>query len=71
MIKFLADENFDNDVIRGLLRKEASMDILRVQDVGLYGANDEMVLAWAAENERVLLTHDVRTITGFAYERVI
>jgi hypothetical protein len=28
------------------------------------------VLAWAAEQQRILLTHDVATITAFAYERV-
>lgn len=28
------------------------------------------MLAWAAEQQRILLTHDVATITVFAYERV-
>lgn len=28
------------------------------------------MLAWAAEQRRILLTHDVTTITAFAYERV-
>ena len=28
------------------------------------------ILAWAAENDRILLTHDEDTIPGFAYERV-
>ena len=34
------------------------------------GADDQAVLEWAAQEERVLLTHDVRTITQYAYERV-
>jgi len=29
-----------------------------------------MVLEWAAQQNRILLTHDVRTITKFAYDRV-
>jgi len=70
-LKLLADENFDNTIVRGLLRRRPSIDIVRVQDVGLSGENDPTVLAWAAEEGRVLLTHDVATITHFAYERVV
>ncbi len=71
MLRFLADENFNNDIIRGLLRRAPSLDIVRVQDVGLAGADDPAVLAWAAEHERVLLTHDVTTMTQYAYERLM
>lgn len=28
------------------------------------------MLQWAASNDRVLLTHDVRTMTRFAFDRV-
>lgn len=45
-------------------------DILRVQDVGLSGASDETVLAWAAQHARTLLTHDASTMPAFAYVRV-
>ena len=34
------------------------------------GAHDEDVLEWAAGEGRVLLTHDVATMTKYAYERV-
>jgi len=70
MLKLLADENFDNTIIRGLLRRKADIDIVRVQDVDLSGADDPTILAWAAQESRVLLTHDVATITRYAYERV-
>jgi predicted nuclease of predicted toxin-antitoxin system len=70
MLKLLADENFDNTIVRGLLRRRATMDIVRVQDVGLSGEDDPTILAWAAEEDRILLTHDVATITRFAYEQV-
>lgn len=69
MIRFLADENFDNDILRGVLRRNPNIDIVKVQDIGLSGADDEIVLARAADDNRVLLTHDVRTITASAYER--
>lgn len=46
------------------------MDIVRVQDVRLTGATDPVVPEWAAGEGRVLLTHDVATMTRFAHERV-
>jgi hypothetical protein len=70
MLRLAADENFNNDIVRGLLRRRPELDIVRVQDVGLSGADDPAVLAWAAQEGRVLLTHDVSTITHYAYERV-
>ena len=43
---------------------------MRAQDVGLGGIDDPALLAWAAEMMRILLTHDVSTITAHAYDRV-
>lgn len=59
MIRFFADEDFDNDIIRGLFRRCQEIDLVRVQDVGLSGKKDEVVLDWAAKENRVLLMHDV------------
>ncbi len=70
MLPLAADENFNNDILRGLLRRRPDLDIVRIQDVGLSGADDPTVLDWAAREGRVLLTHDVSTITRYAYERV-
>lgn len=70
MLRLLADENFNGDIVRGLLLRQADLDIVRVQDVGLAGAEDPDILAWAAENNRVVLTHDRATLADYAYERV-
>jgi Domain of unknown function (DUF5615) len=70
MLRFLADENFNNQIVRGILRRNPDVDIVRVQDVGLIEADDPTVLKWAAQHQRVVLTHDVATMTNFAYERV-
>ncbi len=70
MLKLAADENFNNDVVRGLLRRRPDLDIVRVQDTEVAGGDDVAVLEWAAQNKRVLLTHDVSTMTAHAYERV-
>jgi predicted nuclease of predicted toxin-antitoxin system len=66
----IADEDFDNDILRGLLRRHVEVDIVRVQDVGLSGSDDPTILAWAAQEGRVLLTHDVNTMPAHAYERM-
>ncbi len=69
-MKFLADENFDNTIVRGLFRRDPTLDIVRVQDIGLSGKDDPTVLEWSAQEGRILLTHDVATITRYAYDRV-
>jgi len=57
--------------VRGLLRRARGLlDLVRVQDVGLSAADDPLVLAWAAEAERLVLTHDVSTMADNAYQRV-
>lgn len=63
MLKLAADENFNNNILRGLLRSEPGLDVVRVQDIGLKGADDPTVLEWSAREGRILLTHDVKTIT--------
>ena len=62
MIRFLSDEDFDGRIVRGLFRGNSDLDLIRAQDVGLLGAGDEKILEWAADNARILLTHDKRTM---------
>ena len=70
MIAVAVDENFDHHILRALLRRLPHLDALTVAAADLSGADDPTVLAWAAREARVLLTHDVQTMTRFAYERV-
>jgi len=70
MLRLAIDECVDNDIVRGVLRMSATVDFVRVQDAGLTGADDPTVLAWAAREKRVLVTHDLATMIRFAYERV-
>jgi predicted nuclease of predicted toxin-antitoxin system len=69
MLRLLVDENFDNTIVRGLFRRNSMLEIVRVQDVGLSGKDDPSILEWADQEGRVLLTHDVATITRYAYDR--
>jgi hypothetical protein len=49
MLGLLADENLDANIVRGVLRRLPGIEVVRVQDVGLTGADDPTVRAWAAE----------------------
>ena len=70
MLRFAADENLNYNIVRGLLRCKSDLNIIHIQDVGLSGKDDATVLEWAAQENRILLTHDVTTITKYAYERL-
>jgi hypothetical protein len=70
MLRLTTDEDFNNRILRGLLRRQPDLDIVRVQDAGLTGRGDAEVLAWAAREGRVLLTHDVTTMKRYVDERI-
>jgi hypothetical protein len=71
VLRFLADENFNQRIVRGLLRRAPELDVVTAQDVGLGGVLDPEVLEWAATNSRVILTHDIRTLISDATARVV
>ena len=60
--KFLADANFDLVMLVAIKRRELAFDYQTALEAGLTGLQDPDVLAIAAREGRVLLTHDVRTI---------
>ena len=62
MIRFLCDEDIDGRVLRGLIRRYPEIDITSINELGMRGAADPDVLRIAIEQDRVLLTHDVRTM---------
>lgn len=70
MLRLISDEDVHDDIIRGLRRREPNLDIVRVIDVGLDHTPDPIILAWAADNERILITGDLNTMVGFAWRRV-
>ncbi|MFN8374819.1 MAG: DUF5615 family PIN-like protein [Anaerolineae bacterium] len=69
-MRFLADENFNNDILRGLVRRVSKVDITHVQDTDLAGKPDTSVLEWAARKGYIILSHDVNTMRGYFYDRV-
>ncbi len=71
MLRLIADENLKGAIVRGLLVREPELDLVRVQDVGLSGIDDQDILEWAAREGRVVLTQDIRTMPKYAYERIV
>lgn len=48
MIALLVDENFNVDILSGLRRRDAGLDIVHVNEVGLVATPDRMIPDWAA-----------------------
>jgi len=69
-MKLLLDENLEAAILRGLLRLSPGLDVVRVVDVGLAGAPDQAVLAWAAEQGRVVVSRDRATMSLEAARRI-
>jgi len=70
MLKLISDQNFSGRILRGVSRRVAHLDLVRALDVRLDRVDDPVLLEWAAEEGRIVLTHDVNTMPGFAYDRV-
>jgi hypothetical protein len=64
MLKILVDQDFDHDILRGLIRRLPALDFITALEAGLNEAKDPQLLLWAAANRRILLTHDRKTIPG-------
>jgi len=69
-MKLLLGENLEAAILRGLLRLSPGLDVVRVVDVGLAGAPDQAVLAWAAEQGRVVVSRDRATMSLEAARRI-
>lgn len=69
-MRFATDENFDGRILDGLRARLPHLEIVRVQDTALYQAPDPALLAWLADEGRILLTHDVSTMPRYVYDRV-
>jgi hypothetical protein len=71
MLRLATDENVHGDIIKGLRHKDPELDLVRVVDIGLAQTEDTLILDWAAQEGRILVTADLNTMVGFARERVL
>src|SRR4051812_20565763 len=70
MLRLASDADVHGDIIHGLRRRLPEVDLVRAQDALPEGTPDPEVLAWAAAENRILITNDRNTMVGFAYQRV-
>lgn len=61
-VRYLADADLNKAIVIGVSRREPAVDFLTAQVAGLRGLHDSEVLALAAEQGRVLVSHDVGTM---------
>src|SRR5882672_9504460 len=69
MLRLASDADVNGDIIRGLRRRLPEIDLLRAQDALPEGAPDPAFLAWAAAENRILVTNDRNTLVGMAFQR--
>jgi hypothetical protein len=68
--RFLADHDLNEHIIDGVGRREPALEFVRARDVGLSDKPDPEVLAFAADNGFLLVSHDVNTMPAQAFARV-
>ncbi len=61
-IRFQGDYDFNQDIIAGVVRREPRIDFQTGHAAGLMGLPDDEVLELAAQENRILVTHDRRTM---------
>lgn len=66
MLRFLTDEDFNGRIVRGLLLKNSDLDLRRVQDVDLSGANSSANSSSTPSRSDARLSADPRTRAGLS-----
>jgi hypothetical protein len=57
-------------LIEGLQSREPTIDVLDVKSAGLRGTADPALLELAAQEGRILITHDRRTMLSYITDRL-
>ena len=68
--RILFDEDIDERIITGLTARVTDIEITTVREQGLGERPDPIILEWAAAGGYLLISHDVQSMVGFAYDRV-
>jgi hypothetical protein len=68
--RFLADQNLDDDIVNGVLRREPAAEFLLAREEHVERLPDGELLAFAADRALIVVSHDVNTLIHEAYQRV-
>jgi len=61
-LRYQADADLNQAIVTGLLRREPTINFQTAFAAGLEGVRDPEVLAIAAQQERILISHDRKTM---------
>jgi hypothetical protein len=64
--RFLADYDLNEHIIDGVQRREPALDFVHARDVDMSNREDGEVLAFAAQQGFIVVSHDVNTMTKAA-----
>lgn len=68
--RYLADHNLNERIVDGVLRRDPTIEFSHVRDIGPADLSDPDVLEWAAAHDFIVVSHDVNTMSGYAYDRM-
>jgi hypothetical protein len=70
MLRLLIDENFNNHILRDVKLRLPQLDFVLAKH-GLAGLPDPVLLRWAAQENRTILTHDIKTMIPDAIQLIV
>ena len=65
IIRFQADADFNQNIVTGILRREPTIDFQTAIAAALSGLTDREVLELAAQQGRILVSHDLKTMPNY------
>lgn len=68
--RFLADHDLNEHIVAGVLRREPTIELTRVRDVGMAERSDEEILQYAENEGLLVVSHDVNTMPAAAFARL-
>lgn len=70
-VGFQADADLDQAIVTGVIRRQPEVSFQTATEAGLEGLTDAEVLALSAKQQRILVTHDRRTMPAEFAEFII
>jgi len=68
--RFLADHDLNEQIVTGVLRRAPALEFVRARDVAMSERADAEVLAYAAHNGFIVVSHDVTAMPSAAHARM-